>query len=466
MIRVSSVKTQAARTRHRYDYTKGSIGWGITRLSVPMCVEQVIRNFDGILEVFWIGMLGPQFLAATSLGFMTILFLRSFGFGVRVAGQAMVAQRIGAGDMEGASVYAGQSLFVLGAYSLVFSVLGFIFSPLIMRVMTSDPEIVKLGTVYIQAGFAVFVCWEGMFMLSQILRGAGEPSYTLVAMIVGACVSIASVPLLIFGGGPVPPLGIAGGFLGLGSGRMAGMLVMATIIATGRSRVKLRWSDFRPRREVIFRLVSLAWPVSVQNLLERGANVILLRMLSTFGTFALAAWTIGNRVTLLARRPSFGLQSSVRTLVGQNVGAGLPERAIRSVRLSLVVLGVLMGAVTIVLSVYADEIVALFGMKGAASKVGALALRILRVGILKESMRRVVAGGFHGAARSKPPMVVEGVVRWGVQLPAAFLMAYPLGIGAASIWLAIAGSQIISGAALIIWFFTWTSGGGFGVRGR
>ena len=87
-------------------------------------------------------------------------------------------------------------------------------------------------------------------------------------------------------------------------------------------------------------------------------------------------------------------------------------------------------------------------------------------GILMESVRRVVAGAFHGAARSKPPMVVEGVVRWGVQLPAAFLMAYPLGVGAASIWLAIAGSQVISGAALVIWFFAWTSGGGFGVRER
>ncbi len=466
MIRVSSVKTQAARTRPRYDYTKGSVGWGITRLSVPMCIEQVIRNFDGILEVYWIGMLGPKYLAATSLGFMTVLFLRSFGFGIRVAGQAMVAQRIGAGDTEGACIYAAQSLFILGVYSLVFSVGGFIFSPYIMQMMTSDPELVSLGTVYIQAGFLVFIFWEGMFMFSGILRGAGEPSYTLVAMIIGAGISIATVPLFIFGGGPIPPLGIAGGFLGLGAGRMAGMIVMAGVIATGRSRVKLGWRHFQPRREFMFRIISLAWPVSVQNLLERGANVILLRLLSTFGTFALAAWTIGNRVTLIARMPSFGLQSSVRTLVGQNVGADMPERAIQSVRLSLIALGVLMGVVTIVLAVYAAEIVALFGLKNEASTMGVMALRILTVGLLVESMRRVVSGGFHGAARPKPPMIVEGIVRWGVQLPVAFLMAYPRGIGAASVWLANAMSQIISGVALVIWFFKWTSRDGFGARTR
>jgi putative MATE family efflux protein len=466
IIKASFVKSQSLPKRALYDYTKGSVGWGITRLSAPMCVEQVVRNFDSVLEVFWIGQLGPKYLAASSLGFMTVLFLRSFGFGIRVSGQALVAQRIGAADSEGASVYAGQSLFVLGIYSLVFSIGGFILSPFIMGLMTSDSEIARIGTIYIRAGFSVFVVWEGMFMMSQILRGAGEPGYTLIAMVLGSCVSIMAVPLLIFGGGPIPALGIAGGFLGLGTGRLTGMIVMTMVISKGHSRVKLRWADLWPRPEIILRMVSLAWPVSVQNLLERGANLILLRLLSTFGAFALAAWTIGNRITLLGRMPSFGFQSSVRTLVGQNLGAGLPERAISAVRLSLTALGILMGVVTISLSLYAEDLVGLFGLKNEAASVGAMALRILSAGILMESVRRVVAGAFHGAARSKPPMVVEGVVRWGVQLPAAFLMAYPLGVGAASIWIAIAGSQIISGSALIIWFFTWTSRGGLRGRGR
>lgn len=458
------MKKTREKIRNRYDYTKGSIGRGITRLSVPMCVEQVIRNIDGILEIYWIGSLGPEFLAATSLGFTTILFLRSFGFGIRIAGQALVAQRIGAEDGEGASAVAGQAILILLIYALAFTALGLFFSPYIMALMTSDPVILRLGTSYLRAGFAVFVVWEGMFVFSNILRGAGEPGYTLAAMIAGVCLSIAAVPLLIFGAGPVPAMGIAGGFLGMGVGRFTGWMVMMYVVATGRSRVKVRLRDLRPRPDIVRRLIALAWPVSVQNLLERGANLILLRMLSPFGASALAAWAVGNRVTLIARMPSFGLQGSVRTLVGQNMGAGQPERAVRTVKYALAALVVFMGAVSLGLFVFAPKIVAVFGMKGGAAGIGAVALRILSVGLVMESARRVVTGAFQGSGQTKPPMLIEGIVRWAVQIPAALLMTVPLGVGAAGIWLAISGSQVISGAAMLAWFWYWARGGGMASR--
>ena len=454
------MKNRPEKVRTRYDYTKGSIGWAITRLSVPMCVEQVIRNFDGILEIYWIGRLGPEFLAATSLGFMTLLFLRAVGFGIRIAGQALVAQRIGAGDGEGASVVAGQMIALLMTYAVTFSALGIFLTPWIMGLMTSDPVLLGYGTAYLRAGFIVFIGWEGMFAYSNILRGVGEPGFTLAAMIAGVSLSVLAVPALIFGWGPVPAFGIAGGFLGMGLGRFTSFMVMLFIVASGRSRIKIGLRHLRPNPGVIRRILELAWPVSTQNLLERGANLILLRMLSTFGPFALAAWAVGNRVTLIARMPSFGLQGSVRTLVGQNVGAGQPERARRTVKIGLAALVALMGAVSIAMFTFAGEIVGVFGMRGEAAEVGGMALRILSVGLVMESARRVVAGAFQGSGRSKPPMMVEGVVRWAVQLPAAFAMAVPLGLGAASIWLAIAGSQIVSGAAMLAWFWAWARRGG------
>jgi putative MATE family efflux protein len=454
------LKNERAKTRGLYDYTKGSISWAITRLSVPMCVEQIIRNVDGVLEIYWIGMLGPEFLAATSLGFMSVLFFRAGGFGIRISGQALIAQRIGAEDNEGASIYAGQAIIILMFYSLAFTILGLLCAPYVMALLTTDPVILRHGTNYMRAGFAVFVAWEGMFVYSSILRGAGEAGYTLVAMIAGVCVSIFAVPLLIFGAGPVPAMGIAGGFLGMGTGRFTGWLVMVYIVATGRSRVKLHFSDLRPRVKESMRIISMAWPVSVQNLLERGANIILLRMLSSFGPFALAAWAIGNRITLIARMPSFGLQGSVRTLVGQNLGAGLPERAVRTVKIALGAMTVLMGFVSVTMFVFAPDIVVVFGMGGEGAGIGAVALRILCVGLVMESARRVAAGVFQGSGITKPPMMIEGVVRWVVQLPAAFLMVFPLGVGAASIWLAIAGSQAISGAAMLIWLWVWSRRGG------
>ena len=242
---------------------------------------------------------------------------------------------------------------------------------------------------------------------------------------------------------------------------------MLAFIVKGKSRLRLRWADLRPRASEISRVARLAWPAMAQNLLERSALLLMVRMLSPFGASALAAWSIGNRVTMIARMPSFGLQSSVRTLVGQNLGAERPERVTRTVWLAVAALGVLMTAASVCLFVWARQIVSFFGMEGNATAV--MALRILCAGLLMESIRRVMAGAFQGASRSKPPMMVEGVVRWGVQLPAAYLLSFSLAVGAGGVWWAVSGGQILSGALLLGWFSLWARSGdiqGFaGIRG-
>ena len=434
---------------------------------MPICGERILRNLDGIFEIYWLGQLGPEALAAASLGFITLLFIRSAPFGLRIAGQALVAQRVGAGDAQGASIMAGQTIFLVGVFSLVATFLGLWFAPLLMGLMTRDPALAALGVVYIRAGFTVLLAAEAMFVVGQILRGTGEPAITIAGVVASTVLTLIFIPLLMFGWGPVPALGLAGSFLGIGVGRLGGFLTMLAFIVKGYSRLTLRWTDLRPRGAEIARVARLAWPAMAQNLLERSALLLMVRMLSPFGASALAAWSIGNRVTMIARMPSFGLQSSVRTLVGQNLGAEKPERVTRTVWLAVVALVVLMTAASVCLFVWAEEIVSFFGMGGNATAV--MALRILCAGLLMESVRRVMAGAFQGASRSKPPMLVEGVVRWGVQIPAAWLLSFWLAVGAGGVWWAVSGGQILSGALLFAWFLHWSRSGdilGFmGARG-
>ncbi len=438
-----------SRKTRGYDYTRGSIGWAITRLSVPICGERILRNLDGLLEIYWLGRMGADFLAAASLGFIVLLFIRSISFGLRIAGQALVAQRVGAGDAEGASLMAGQTMLLVGAFGLAATFLGIALAPAMMALMTRDPILIELGVVYVRTGFAVLLAVEGMFVLGQILRGTGEPGITIAGVVASTALTVVCIPALAFGFGSVPALGIAGVFLGVGAGRLGGFLTMLVFVVRGKSRLVLRWRDLRPRSAAISRVVRLAWPAMAQNLLERSALLLMVRMLSPFGANALAAWGIGNRVTMLARMPSFGLQASVRTLVGQNLGAGKPERVKCTVWLAIAALGILMAVASLVLFAWAREVVSFFGMKQSAT--GVMALRILCAGLLMESIRRVVAGAFQGASRSKPPMVVEGVVRWGMQIPAAYALS--LLIGAGGVWWAVSGSQILSGALLLAWFW-------------
>ena len=299
---------QARRGPPRYDYTKGSIIRGITRLSVPAFGEQFTYNIETIVEVYWVGQLGSDHLAALSIAYMFLMFSRMVGFGVRVAGQALVAQQIGGGDGERASLMAGQTIVLSLAVSALITVLGLWFAPNIMGLMTSDPRLVRLGTGYLYASFALFAFVDGNFMLAHLVRGAGEPAYSLAGMTVAAAAAAILVPVFVLGIGPVPRLELTGAGLAIALARLMGAGTIAYFFLARRSRLAVRLRHFRPRWEIFRLLISLAWPISAQNVFERGGNLIMLRMLSPFGSLVLAAWGVADRVSTMARMPSFGIQ--------------------------------------------------------------------------------------------------------------------------------------------------------------
>ncbi len=440
----------------RYDYTKGSIGLGLFRLAVPSCLEPIAWNADTLVEIFWVGRLGPEYLAAVSLSFMIIFFFRAVGFGIRIAGSALVAQRVGAGVPERASHAAGQTFLLAGVYYVAISVAGYASSAHLLGLLTSDADVLRVGVGYLQASFLTIAFVDGIFTVSHQLKAAGEPGKSLIGLGVSTLTSIALIPLLIFGWGPFPELGLPGSAYGVGAGRVVGVLLVMWILTSGRSRLLVGWSHLRPHRETLRRIVVLGWPAAAQNMLERGAFLVLLKILALFGPVVLAAWAIGNRLGTFSRLPGFGIQSAVRTMVGQNVGANQPERALRSVHLGMAGLFVMMCGVTFVLYFYAREIVLIFGMRGEGVDVGVGCVRILTIGTLFEAMRRMLAGAFQGAANTKPPMIVEAFVRWGFQIPLAYFAALPLGLGANGVWGAMTVSHFVGGTCLLAWFFAWS----------
>lgn len=454
-----SVSARAAGGRARFDYTKGSIPWGLARLALPQSLELIAWNLENISELFWVGRLGSEELAAMSIAFIILWLPRAFGLGFLIAGNALVAQKIGAGDEEGASLLAGQTAFVSIVFSLIVSVPGVWFAADIMGLLTSDPGIVRGGTDYLLVGFMVFTIPTGCFMLAQIYRGAGDALLSSLGMITSSVVIVILMPMLVLGAGPVPGLGIFGAGLTGGLGRLAGLFVLLFFMFTGRTRIRIRLRHLRPRFSLLRQVVHLSWPISIQNALERGANLALVWIISPFGASALAAWGVGVRVTTILRLPGFVMQGAARTMVGQNVGAGLPGRVLKSTMLSLGTVAVLMVFLTFFLFAYAEEVVRFFGMEGEAVRVGVICLQILSLSMGFEACRRPLAGAFQGMGTPKPPMFVEAFFRWAVQLPAAFLAAFPLGFAEVGVWWAITGSQTLAGVSLFFWFLlgrSWT----------
>ncbi len=436
----------------RYDYTEGAIGRGLVVLSLPIFAELIAWNVDTIVEIYWVGRLGPDALGAMSLGFMVPMMVRAVGMGIRVAGQALIAQRIGANDEEGAALLAGQCILLQVLFFIPLCGAGYLLAPRLMGWMTSDPQLLRLATSYVRAGFLMLLFIDGVFTLANIFRGAGEPKYSLFAMIVNSCVTFVAMPALIFGFGPIPPLHLAGAYLGLGVGRLTGSAVMLRILFKGNARIRLKWRHLAPRSQEMKRVLELGWPAWGQMFFERGANLVLVWMLAPFGALALAAWGLGSRVNNMGRMPGFSLQGAVRTMVGQNIGARKPGRAMRSAWVTVGAVFSIMVVVITGFGVWAKEIVSFFGVRGAALSHAVVCLRILCVGLGFEAVRRVVAGIFEGASYTRPPMIVEAIVRWVVQLPGAYVLAVWMGFKELGIWWAVAASQLIGGVALFAWF--------------
>ena len=436
----------------RYDYTKGPIGRGLMVLSLPIFAELISWNIDTIVEIYWVGRLGSDALGAMSLGYMIPMMVRAMGMGIRVAGQALVAQRIGANDEEGAAVVAGQCILLQTLFFIPLCSAGYLFSPYLMGWMTSDPRLLYLSTIYLRAGFIMLLFVDGIFTLANIFRGAGEPKYSLIGMIINSGIAFIAMPVFIFGFGLIPPFHLAGAYLGLGAGRLAGVVVMLIILFKGSARIHLKWRHLVPRTSDMKRILGLGWPACGQMFFERGANLVLVWMLAPFGALALAAWGLGSRVNNMGRMPGFSLQGAVRTMVGQNVGARKPERAIRSAWVTVGAVVSIMVVVITVLVAWSTEVVTFFGVKGVALPHAVLCLQILCVGLGFEATRRVVAGIFEGASSTRPPMIVEAIVRWVVQLPGAYILAVWMGFRELGIWWAVAASQLIGGLALFLWF--------------
>ena len=436
----------------RYDYTKGPIGRSLVVLSLPIFAELISWNIDTIVEIYWVGRLGSDALGAMSLAYMIPMMVRAMGMGIRVAGQALVAQRVGANDEAGAAIIAGQCILLQTLFFIPFCSAGYIFSPYLMGWMTSDPKLLYLSTIYLRAGFLVLLFVDGIFTLANLFRGAGEPKYSLFGMIINSGIAFIAMPVFIFGFGLIPPFHLAGAYLGLGAGRLAGCLVMLLILFRGYARIHLKWHHLSPRPTEMKRILGLGWPAWGQMFFERGANLVLVWMLAPFGALALAAWGLGSRVNNMGRMPGFSLQGAVRTMVGQNIGARKPQRAIRSAWVTVGAVVSIMVVVITVLVAWSTEVVTFFGVKGAALPHAVICLQILCVGLGFEATRRVVAGIFEGASSTRPPMIVEAIVRWIVQLPGAYMLAVWMGFRELGIWWAVAASQLIGGLALFVWF--------------
>ena len=426
-----------------YDFTQGSLPRAIVVLAIPMVLEMLMQAVFGVVDIFFVGQLGAEALAAVGLTESLLVLVLAVGMGLSMAGTALVARRIGEGQAEAAGL-AALHVFLVGALVAVpISVGGAVFAPDLLRLLGASPAVVEVGTGYCAVLYGTSATVLFLFIINAVLRGAGDAVLAMRALWIANGVNIVLDPLLIFGWWIFPAWGVTGAAWATAIGRGLGVAYQIWVLATGKTRVPFPSWRFRPDRRLLRRIASVSLPGIVQYLVSTASWLALFRILSRFGSDALAGYTIAIRVLVFALLPSWGMGNAAATLVGQNLGARQPDRAERSVWLTSLANMVFLGLVAIGLLLFSEPLARVFTKDPAVVAYSVDCMRIVSYSYVFFGFGMVTVQAFNGAGDTRTPTWINVVAGWLLQIPLAWGLAVTLGWGATGVFAAIAIAQAL-----------------------
>jgi putative MATE family efflux protein len=433
------------------DFTAAPLGRAIFLLALPMVLEMAMESLFTIVDVLWVARLGADAVATVGLTESMISLVFAVAIGLSAAAAAMVARRIGERDPAGAGSAAVQALGLGLLVSLPLGGLGATLAPLALRAMGASPAISAHAsfTRVMLGGNATILL---LFLTNGIFRGAGDAAIAMRALWLANLINLILDPCLIFGLGPFPKLGLVGAAVATTIGRGVGVAYQVAVLLRGRGRVAIARHQLRLDPAVMRRLARLSTGGMLQALISTSSWLGLVRILAQFGNIALAGYTIAIRIIVFAILPSWGLSNAAATLVGQNLGAARPDRAARSVWLTGACNMVFLAAIAVVFVALAGPIVGLFTRERAVAEVAASALRIISYGYVFYAWGMVMVQAFNGAGDTFTPTLINIGCFWLWQIPLAYTLAGPFGLGAGGVFWAIAVAYSTSAVVGIVLF--------------
>jgi putative MATE family efflux protein len=445
-----SAVREALAGAHGRDFTEGPIGRAIFILAVPMVLEMLMESIFVVVDVFVVAHLGADAVATVGLteSFMTILY--TLAMGLSIGAGAMVSRRIGEKDAEGAAHTAAQViLFGLGL-SLLIGVVGAIFASRLLTIMGASPGVIANAsfTRVMLGGNASVVL---LFLINSVFRASGDAATAMRTLWLANAINVVLGPALVFGWGPLPQLGVVGAAIGTTIGRGTGVLYALTRLKQPASRVRLQAHHFQLDLELIARVVRLSSAATFQVFVGMASWIGLVRILASFGSAALAGYTIGIRIVMFALLPSFGMSNAAATMVGQALGAKKPERAEAAVWKTARYNAVFLAVVGLAFVLFARQIVGGFTSDPNVARYGVMALRTIAYGFVFYAYGMVIGNSFNGAGDTRTPTWINLFVFWGLEIPLAWVLSHQTGLGVLGVFVAmtIAFSTLAVVSALV-----------------
>jgi putative MATE family efflux protein len=437
-----------------HDYTQGSIKKAIILLAIPMILELLLESLFAVVDLYFVGHLPNSENALTTVGLTesVITIVYSIAMGLSAGATAVVARRTGEKNPEGAAHAAAQALLIALGVTVVVSITGVIFAPDILRMMGASPEVVKEGTAFTRIMFGGSIVIILLFLINGIFRGVGDASMAMRSLWIASAINICLCPLLIYGYGPFPQLGLTGAAIATTIGRGIGVIYQCYHLFNGKRFLKLQLAHFKYDLAVIKTLLQVGAPIIVQFFVMSGSFIVLAYLVSTTGhTSASAAYQIAIRNVVFFILPAWGLSNAAATLVGQNLGAGNPDRAAKSVVLTAKYNVIFMALVTLLFVFFSPAIVSIYGSNPEVNKIAIQALQIIGSGYIFYGIGMVMLQALNGAGDSKTPTWINLVCFWLFQIPFAWLLAKSFGLGPTGAFIAMPVAE--TALAIAAWYY-------------
>jgi putative MATE family efflux protein len=431
------------------DYTVGPVGPALLMLSVPMVLEMAMESLFAVVDVFYVSRVSADAVATVGVteSMLTIVYTVALGLGIGAT--AVVARRVGEKDDDGAAQAAAQAVALGLIVAATVGVIGFFNAEFLLRAMGATPSMVESSLGYTQVMFLGNATVTLLFLNNAIFRGAGDPAIAMRMLWLGNAINIVVCPFLIFGIGPFPEMGVTGAAVGTNIGRGTAVVTQLWMLLSGRSRIHIKRQHMRLIPSVMWNVCRLSGSGFIQILIDTSSYIGLVRVISTFGSEALAGYTIGIRTVIFAILPAWGLANAAATMVGQALGANKPDRAEEAVWTAGKFNAIVLGAVSVLFIVLAPWIVSIYTDDPAVAPYATSCLRIVSVGFVFFAYGLVFTQSFNGAGDTWTPTWINLGCFWLFQIPAAWLLAIHWGMGPQGVFIvmtvAFSALAVVSG---------------------
>jgi putative MATE family efflux protein len=408
------------------DYTAIPLKRAILLLAVPMILELIMESTFAVVDIYFVGKLGASAVATVGLTETYLFLLYSIAMGLSMAVTAIIARRIGEKNKEAAGKAAVQSIFLALLCSVPFAIGGLFFAKDLLRLMGGDAWAIEHGYRYTQwmlGSNAVIVL---LFVINAIFRGGGDAAIAMRVLWIGNGINIILVPVLINGLGPFPAMGIQGAAIATTIGRGTGVIIQLWTLFNGGKHIQAKLSQLYWDAKVIMGIVKTSLGGVGQMIVSMTSWIFLMRILSDVGSEAVAGSTIALRIMMFTMMPAWGLSNAAATLVGQNLGAGHPDRAESSVWKIGLYNMVFLVCVAFVYFFYNDSLMRIFTDDPKVISIGGEWLRILSYSYFVYGWWMVSVQAFNGAGDTKTPTKINIVFFWLIQIPLCYLLAIKL----------------------------------------